>query len=67
MVDVQRRDAGGDKDASLCRRLVKAADGESESGTPTAALVVPSPVRSHLVSPAQGEFRKESQSKTCAS
>ena len=43
------------KDVALCRRLVKAAEDESESSPLTGALVVQSPVWFHLVSLAQGK------------
>lgn len=43
------------KTRPFCRQLVKAAEDESESSPLTGALVVPSPVRFHLVSLAQGK------------
>lgn len=53
-----------DKDMALCRRLVKAAEDESESSPLTGALVVRSPVWFHLVSLAQGKFKKKKFFKT---
>lgn len=54
------------KDMSLCRRLVKAAEDESESSTLTGALVVRSPVWFHLVSLAQGKFKKKKKKRKTA-